>query len=117
MAFEETVQVFFFSSRRRQTRWTGDWSSDVCSSDLEIIHDGAVAATDDLITDVGPAREVLGRHPAAQVTDCTGRTIIPGLVNTHTHLFQTLLKGRSEERRVGKEGRCRGARANEGKAT
>src|SRR5690348_17655615 len=25
---------FFFSSRRRHTRWTGDWSSDVCSSDL-----------------------------------------------------------------------------------
>src|SRR5438876_5549165 len=27
---------FFFSSRRRHTRWTGDWSSDVCSSDLAI---------------------------------------------------------------------------------
>src|SRR5438876_11486893 len=27
---------FFFSSRRRHTRWTGDWSSDVCSSDLVI---------------------------------------------------------------------------------
>src|SRR6266487_5217722 len=26
---------FFFSSRRRHTRWTGDWSSDVCSSDLK----------------------------------------------------------------------------------
>src|SRR5438876_1103459 len=26
--------LFFFSSRRRHTRWTGDWSSDVCSSDL-----------------------------------------------------------------------------------
>src|SRR5438876_9338948 len=26
--------IFFFSSRRRHTRWTGDWSSDVCSSDL-----------------------------------------------------------------------------------
>src|SRR5690348_13186920 len=25
---------FFFSSRRRHTRWTGYWSSDVCSSDL-----------------------------------------------------------------------------------
>src|SRR5580704_18316927 len=25
---------FFFSSRRRHTRWTCDWSSDVCSSDL-----------------------------------------------------------------------------------
>src|SRR5579863_3850023 len=27
-------QLFFFSSRRRHTMWTGDWSSDVCSSDL-----------------------------------------------------------------------------------
>src|SRR5690348_8065110 len=27
--------LFFFSSRRRHTRWTGDWSSDVCSSDLQ----------------------------------------------------------------------------------
>src|SRR6266487_4737630 len=29
-----SIGVFFFSSRRRHTRWTGDWSSDVCSSDL-----------------------------------------------------------------------------------
>src|SRR2546426_5561840 len=28
---------FFFSSRRRHTRLQGDWSSDVCSSDLDII--------------------------------------------------------------------------------
>src|SRR5437879_13912617 len=27
-------QLFFFSSRRRHTRYIGDWSSDVCSSDL-----------------------------------------------------------------------------------
>src|SRR6266487_5648509 len=30
-----TLASFFFSSRRRHTRLTGDWSSDVCSSDLE----------------------------------------------------------------------------------
>src|SRR5437879_9626749 len=28
------VRFFFFSSRRRHTRYIGDWSSDVCSSDL-----------------------------------------------------------------------------------
>src|SRR5437660_1810979 len=28
------VSYFFFSSRRRHTRWPRDWSSDVCSSDL-----------------------------------------------------------------------------------
>jgi len=33
--------VFFFLSRRRNTRYIGDWSSDVCSSDLgDLILDG-----------------------------------------------------------------------------
>src|SRR2546426_8680383 len=31
---DRTRSVFFFSSRRRHTRLQGDWSSDVCSSDL-----------------------------------------------------------------------------------
>src|SRR3989454_6291837 len=31
---------FFFSSRRRHTRLQGDWSSDVCSSDLPLLPDG-----------------------------------------------------------------------------
>src|SRR5579863_5019058 len=35
-----TNNVFFFSSRRRHTRWTGDWSSDVCSSDLNPLTKG-----------------------------------------------------------------------------
>src|SRR5690606_30518115 len=32
--------VFFFSSRRRHTRFSRDWSSDVCSSDLAVIRAG-----------------------------------------------------------------------------
>src|SRR2546430_15556019 len=31
--------LFFFSSRRRHTRFDCDWSSDVCSSDLRLAHD------------------------------------------------------------------------------
>src|SRR3712207_3994192 len=31
-----TIGIFFFSSRRRHTRYWRDWSSDVCSSDLEL---------------------------------------------------------------------------------
>src|SRR5690606_40068944 len=30
-----TTLIFFYSSRRRHTRFSRDWSSDVCSSDLE----------------------------------------------------------------------------------
>src|SRR5688500_20322777 len=34
------MYVLFFSSRRRHTRLQGDWSSDVCSSDLAVSHGG-----------------------------------------------------------------------------
>src|SRR2546430_3190008 len=34
MMLEMAINVFFFSSRRRHTRFDCDWSSDVCSSDL-----------------------------------------------------------------------------------
>src|SRR5690242_20787983 len=37
------ILFFFFSSRRRHTRLTCDWSSDVCSSDLQGV--GGIAAT------------------------------------------------------------------------
>src|SRR5256885_5202749 len=39
--------VFFFSSRRRHTRLQGDWSSDVCSSDLP---DGQIILIDEALT-------------------------------------------------------------------
>ena len=35
------MYFFFFSSRRRHTRYIGDWSSDVCSSDLDVNLDDA----------------------------------------------------------------------------
>src|SRR3712207_9210180 len=38
---------FFFSSRRRHTRYWRDWSSDVCSSDLVCSHD--LAPGDDVV--------------------------------------------------------------------
>src|SRR5205807_5409561 len=34
--------MFFFSSRRRHTRLQGDWSSDVCSSDLNSVRSGSM---------------------------------------------------------------------------
>src|SRR5690625_2812214 len=34
--------LFFLSSRRRHTRWPRDWSSDVCSSDLDLLEVGGV---------------------------------------------------------------------------
>src|SRR5689334_23807454 len=49
--------IFFFSSARRNTNWNCDWSSDVCSSDLELF--GATLTTLDV-----PAVHVEWRPPA-----------------------------------------------------
>src|SRR5438046_10484426 len=46
---------FFFSSRRRHTILVSDWSSDVCSSDLEL--SGRHDRRDDIVTPVVPAGE------------------------------------------------------------
>src|SRR5256885_7016057 len=94
--------LLFFSSRRRHTRLQGDWSSDVCSSDLEREELGRRAATP-------PKRavEVIGiRRPLQQWLKDEGDGARAG---------QFLRKGgprhaparRSEERRVGKECRSR----------
>src|SRR6266446_9872442 len=53
-----SIVFFFFSSRRRHTRLQGDWSSDVCSSDLPCNLRGRLGnygqgATDKIAPDVG----------------------------------------------------------------
>src|SRR5256885_11874701 len=45
----EVMSSFFFSSRRRHTRLQGDWSSDVCSSDLWKVSVGETARAVDYI--------------------------------------------------------------------
>src|SRR6266576_3407609 len=49
---QQTRLRFFFSSRRRHTRSLRDWSSDVCSSDLELIGETVGEHSEDLRADV-----------------------------------------------------------------
>src|SRR5260370_33269997 len=46
------ISIFFFSSRRRHTRFKCDWSSDVCSSDL-VWKPASLAGVDTLASDAG----------------------------------------------------------------
>src|SRR5256885_10222056 len=64
---------FFFSSRRRHTRLQGDWSSDVCSSDLPR------AVGDSLAEDHGPRprrRRPLRARPAGRMTTFANARIL-----------------------------------------
>src|SRR3989454_7600124 len=92
--------VFFFSSRRRHTRLQGDWSSDVCSSDLMIRH---TRLQGDWSSDVCSSDLLVTRPNSTPpgVYSCLTRRAFGST------LYETPSFDRSEERRVGKECRSR----------
>src|SRR6266581_7954031 len=99
------MSFFFFSSRRRHTRWTGDWSSDVCSSDLRLLaalrHDGdgveltpqpGLDGLDSLLEEVGRAGLPVRLHvdgepfPLPRAIDLSAYRIVQeGLTNALKH--------------------------------
>src|SRR5256886_9013459 len=97
---QDTISVFFFffSSRRRHTRFDCDWSSDVCSSDLDDI----------LIVDDALPKLVafMDAHPDAGMV---GSRLLnfDGTDQFSSGRAFTSPMNRSEERRVGKECRSR----------
>src|SRR5256885_11970333 len=90
------VKFFFFSSRRRHTRLQGDWSSDVCSSDLHLPDEW-----------FGTGRNV---RLQAMGLDYKGWVLVNGKsIGEFCGSFVPYVFDltRSEERRVGKECRSR----------
>src|SRR5690348_17730635 len=108
---------FFFSSRRRHTRWTGDWSSDVCSSDLYGGGAGMVLRVDVVAAALDAAYGGAPAHPVVALTP-KGRLLTQGVVEELAAepaltILSSRFEGfdervvehlatRSEERRVGK---------------
>src|SRR5207253_4703874 len=100
---------------RRHTRWPRDWSSDVCSSDLDRLGDGGRPGRARL------AEPALERRPARPQVKPGARAAFTGnpqlslvtsdqLWSVYLWYSRTLSITRSEERRVGKEGSVRGWR-------
>lgn len=61
---------------------------------------GAVAVAGDSIVAVGEEDELIGRYSAETTIDCGGKTLMPGLINAHTHVPMTLLRGLADDLRL-----------------
>ncbi len=61
---------------------------------------GAVAITGDIIAAVGAQEDILRDFEAAQIVDCQGKVLMPGLINAHTHVPMTLLRGLADDLRL-----------------
>ena len=62
-----------------------------------VIQDGAVAIRGDRIAAVGTTADLTARYEPGETIDVAGAAILPGLVDTHTHLFQVSVKGLGED--------------------
>ena len=68
----------------------------VCDASGAVLHDASIAIADGRIVAIGSARELDATVQADRVIDARGHLVMPGLVNLHTHLPMTLLRGVAE---------------------
>lgn len=66
-------------------------------SQRRILRGGAVAIHDGKIAAVGPCEAISSTVHAEEEWKLEGRLILPGLVNVHTHLYQTLMRGYGDD--------------------
>jgi 5-methylthioadenosine/S-adenosylhomocysteine deaminase len=62
-----------------------------------VIEDGAVAIQGGRIVALGTRAEVAAKYTARESVDATGKVVIPGLINTHTHIPMTLFRGLADD--------------------
>jgi len=68
--------------------------------EYRVIADGALAIVGEKIAALGPRADILAQYSAAEVIDCQGHYILPGLINAHTHVPMTLLRGLADDLRL-----------------
>lgn len=61
--------------------------------DRRVLDSGAIAIHAGEILEVGPDTEISSRYEAAQTIDASNHIVLPGLINTHFHLPQVMMRG------------------------
>jgi len=67
---------------------------------LQQFNPGAVAIKGDSIISVGSQSDLVGKYHAKETFDCRGKILMPGLINAHTHVPMTLLRGLADDLRL-----------------
>lgn len=62
-----------------------------------VINDGAIAVKDGKIIDIGGYQEIISGYDSKNITGGSGRVVIPGLINTHTHAAMVYFRGLADD--------------------
>lgn len=66
----------------------------------DLIVDGGIAVRDDTIVAVGQSADILEQYEGGETAVFTNQLLIPGMVNSHTHVPMTLLRGLNDDLRL-----------------
>jgi len=67
------------------------------NSRREILTHGAVVVEGKNILDLGKSKDMVARYPAHQRIDCNGNVLLPGLIDTHVHTAQAMIRGCADD--------------------
>lgn len=67
------------------------------NAEKQVIENGAVAVKGGKIVAVGSSAEIAAKYTSRQVVNANGKLVIPGLINTHTHVPMSLFRGLSDD--------------------
>ncbi len=85
----------------KQADWILHNASVVTMDESYHIYDkGAVVVRNDSILAVGEEEKILIEYHAENMLDCQGKILLPGLINAHTHVPMTLLRGLADDLRL-----------------
>ena len=65
-----------------------------------ILRNGALLVQSEMIGDIGDLKELTEKYPTAEVVDLGEKLLMPGLVNAHTHVPMSLLRGLADDLRL-----------------
>lgn len=66
----------------------------------DVVSQGAVVVRGNSVAAVGPSATILEEWQAPDVVDCAGSAVLPGMINAHTHVPMSLLRGLADDLRL-----------------
>jgi 5-methylthioadenosine/S-adenosylhomocysteine deaminase len=95
-----TLIVLFIASLQAQTADLLVTHATIVTMDSQhrVLEDAALAVSGEVITALGPTAQMTAAYTAKRQIDAHGAILMPGLINAHTHMAMSFLRGLAEDR-------------------
>jgi len=100
------IFAIFLSACENATKDNNSYNSDIIitnafvvtvDDDGNIYKNGTIIIKDDEIIDIGNTEDIFAKYTAKEIIDAEGKIVMPGFVNSHTHMGMTVFRGLADD--------------------